>query len=139
MYLHKNISYKIIGLCMEIHNEYSYGQNERIYHSLVKEKLELNKINFSSQLKIPVYSKKTGKKIGLYIPDYIIEDKIILELKAKPFNRWQDENQLFEYLKTTNYEVGYLINFGLPSLYFKRFIFTNDRKTFICKTQITTY
>jgi len=131
MYLHKELSYKIVGICFETHNNYSYGQNERLYHNIIKEELENNQINFLSQPKVPVYSKKTGNKIGLYIPDYLIDNKVILELKAKPFNHWRDENQLFEYLKTTPYEIGYLVNFGLPSLYFKRLIFTNNRKTFI--------
>lgn len=131
MYLYKELSFKIIGLCMKIHNEYGNHHNEKIYHNLLTEILDLNKIEFKSEPKISVYSKITGKKIGLYIPDLLINNKILLEIKAQNFHQKKFEVQLSEYLKITPYEVAYLVNFGLPSLYFKRIIYTNDRKNFL--------
>ena len=130
-YLYKDLSYRIIGICMEIHREYKNGHNERIYHKVLEEKLKINKINFISKQKIFVYSKDTGAKIGSYEPDFVVDDKIILELKVKPINLNQFEIQLLEYLKTSKYEVGYLMNFGQPSLYFRRLIYTNDKKPYI--------
>lgn len=129
--LHKDLSYKIVGLCMEIHNEYGNNHNERIYHNLVAERFDENKISYESKPKISVYSRKTGKEIGFYVPDFLVGDVIILELKAKPFNDKRDEKQLSEYIKVTPYELGYLINFGTDSLHYKRIIYTNDRKSFL--------
>ncbi|MFA6296517.1 MAG: GxxExxY protein [Patescibacteria group bacterium] len=132
MFLHKELSWKIIGICMKIQNEYGSNHNERIYHSLLIEQFTLQKINFLSKPKIPVLSKQTGKKIGLYEPDFLIEKLIILEIKAKPFNFKKDETQLQEYLNTTPYEIGYLVNFGFQNkLYFKRIICTNNLKNFL--------
>lgn len=130
-YLFKDLSYKIVGICMEIHREYKNGHNERIYHKVLEEKLVINKINFVVKPRINIYSKDTGKKIGYYEPDLVIENKIIIELKAKPIILNNFEVQLLEYLKSSCYELGYLFNFGLPSLYFKRLICTNDNKSYI--------
>jgi len=129
--LHKELSYKIVGCCMKIHREYGPHHNERIYHNLLREQFELNEISYKSKPKIPVYSRETGKQIGFYVPDFLIEEAIILEIKAQPFNEKQGEVQLLEYLKTTPYELGYLINFGTPSLYRRRIIYTNDLKSFL--------
>lgn len=133
-YLYKDLSYKLVGICMEIHREYGYLHHERIYHKILEEKLGLNGMIFISKPKIIVYSKDTGNKIGYYEPDLVIDNKIVTELKAKPINLKQFEIQLSEYIKTSEYEVGYLFNFGLPSLYFKRIIYTNDKKLFSQKT-----
>lgn len=129
--LHKELSYRIVGLCMEIHREYGCVHNERIYHNLIKEKLEEHGISYLSEPKIIIYSKQSGNKIGYYKPDFVIDGKIILEIKAKPIIIKSQEIQLSEYIKTSEYELGYLINFGLKSLYFKRIIYTNDRKNFM--------
>lgn len=132
MLLHQELSYKIIGICFEIYNEYGPAHNERIYQNLIVERLEINHILFDSQPKIPVYSRQTGKKIGLYIPDLLIDNKIIIELKTKYFNSKSHEKQVFEYLKISPYEIAYLINFKTqPKLYYKRFIYTNDHKNFL--------
>lgn len=128
VYLYKELSYKLVGICMEIHRLYGNGHHERIYHNAFVEKLKLNNVKFVSKPKIVIYSKDTGDKLGYYEPDLIIENKIIAELKAKPAIIKQFEKQLSEYIKTSVYEVGYLFNFGLPSLYFKRIIYTNNNK-----------
>ena len=88
---------------MEIHNEYGPHHNERIYHKLVEEYFERNKIKYLSKPKIPVYSKESGKKIGCYEPDFLIVNVIILELKALPFVSGREEKQLVEYVKISPY------------------------------------
>lgn len=130
-FLHKELSYILVGLAMEIHREYGCFHNERIYHRLFCEKLIREKIPFLSNPKIPVFSRETGNKIGCYVPDLLINDIIVVELKALSFNSRSHEIQLSEYTKITPYEVAYLFNFGIPQLYFKRIIFTNDRKHFL--------
>lgn len=130
-FFYKELSYTLVGLAMEIHREYGYFHNERIYHRLFCERLTQKKIPFVSNPKIPVYSRETGNKIGCYVPDLLINDIIIIELKAVPYNSSNHEIQLSEYTKVTPYEVAYLFNFGVPKLYFKRIIFTNDRKHFL--------
>ena len=132
-YLCKDLSYKVVGLCMEIHREYGCVHNERVYHKLLIEKLEREKINFKSKPRIVIYSKETGNSVGYYEPDLIVEEKIVVELKAKPIVLKNYEIQLSEYIKISEYEVGYLFNFGLNPLYFKRIIYTNNNKPFLSK------
>jgi GxxExxY protein len=134
-FLHKELSYKIVGICIEIQKEYGNFHNERIFHKVLEEKLEKEKINFQSKPKIRVFSKDTGKHIGYYEPDFIIEDIIIVELKAKPITLKSDEVQLSEYIKTTKYEIGYLVNFGIKPLYFRRIIYTNDKKNLLVNSE----
>ncbi len=126
--LYKELSYKIVGLCIEIYNAYGSYHKEKVYQRLLKEKLDLNKIGNIFEPKIDLYSQDSGKIIGCYIPDFLIDNKVILEIKATKINCFRDEDQLLKYLKVSQYELGYLINFGLRSLYFKRLIFTNDKK-----------
>lgn len=131
MYLFKDLSYKIIGICMEIQRKYGPYHNERIYHNLLTEHFDLNRISYKSNPQILVFSRETGRKIGVYVPDFLVENAIVLEIKAQPFNAKKFEVQLSEYVKTTPYEVAYLINFGTQSLYYKRIIYTNDHKSFL--------
>lgn len=134
-FLHRELSYQIIGICMKIHNEYGPHHNERIYHKVLEEYFERHQIVYLSKPKIPVYSKESGKEIGYYQPDIVAGSVILIELKATPIPLRRDEKQLSEYLKTSHYEVAYLINFGTNMLYYKRIIYTNDRKNFLSATK----
>ena len=88
-------------------------------------------LKFERQKRINIYSIDSGKVLGVYIPDLVIEDKIIIEIKATNFTIDQFLRQQQSYLKASKYEIGYLVNFGAPKLYFKKSIFTNDRKPFM--------
>lgn len=126
--LHKELSYKIVGQCLEIYNNYGPHHKEVIYQRLLNEKLRLAGFKYLWEPKIDIYSLDTGKIIGCYVPDFLIDNKIILEIKATKINCFRDEQQLVHYLQVSEYELGYLVNFGLRSLYSKRLIYTNDRK-----------
>ena len=104
---------------------------ENYFINIEKEKLEKESITHLSKPMVKVFSKETGNKLGYYVPDFLVENKIMVELKAKPVVFKCDEIQLSEYIKTTQYEVGYLINFGVMPLYFKRIIYTNDKKNLL--------
>jgi GxxExxY protein len=132
-FLHKELSYRLVGICMAIHRDYKSVHNERIYHKALEERLNLDKLKFLSKPKIAIRSRDTGNEIGYYEPDLVIENKIVLELKAVPQVFRKHEIQLSEYLKASEYEIGYVFNFGLPSLYFRRIICTNDNKPFFAK------
>lgn len=132
-FLHKELSYKFIGICMALHRDYKSVHNERIYQKALEERLESERIKFISKPKIAIRSRDTGDEIGYYEPDLVIEDKIVVELKAVPQVFRKHEIQLSEYLKVSGYEVGYVINFGLPSLYFRRIICSNSGKPFFAK------
>lgn len=92
-------------------------------------------MEFQSQKRINIFSVESGKKLGTYVPDIVVEDKIIVEIKATDFTRTGDLNQQRSYLRASKYEISYLVNFCTPELEIKRAICTNDRKSFITKLQ----
>jgi GxxExxY protein len=126
--LYPDLSYKIRGAIMNIANKYGKGLKESIYQKALAEEFDKLGINYQQQKRITIYSFETGKPLGTYVPDFLIDDKIILEIKATDFIIQKDVQQQLSYLKASKYELGFLANFGTPQLYIKRSIFTNDRK-----------
>lgn len=129
--LHKDLSYLIQGCCFEIRKEYGAGQKELVYVNLLKECFEAKNLTVEKEKPIKIHSSKTGKIVGTYRPDLIIEDKIPIEVKSSSFTTRHDEKQLYHYLRNSNYELGYLVNFSTKQLFIKRIIYTNDRKPFL--------
>jgi len=131
--LEKELSYIVQGAFFEVYNKYGNGLKEKVYERAVIEVLRNKGVGAMSQVRIDIYSLDTGKKLGTYVPDLIVSNKIIIEIKATPFTRKDDLRQQRSYLQVSKYEIAYLVNFGTPKLEFYRSIFTNDRKPFISK------
>ncbi|WP_246253197.1 GxxExxY protein, partial [Flavobacterium collinsii] len=108
-----------------VYNELGYGFLERVYQNSLYLELKNKGLNVEAQKKIIVYYK--GLKVGEYYADLIVEDLIILELKTADYIAVEFENQILNYLKGTDCEVGLLLNFGTKPE-FRRKIFENNRK-----------
>lgn len=132
-FLHKELGYQLRGCFFKIRNNYGPGQKESVYVNLIAEWLKNQKIPFEKEKSIKIYSVDSGKVVGLYKPDFVIDDKILLEIKSARVTTKQDEKQLYFYLRNSKYEIGYLVNFSTPKLYIKRIIYTNDKKPFLKK------
>jgi len=128
--LHHDLTYRLRGIFFQIRNTYGPGQKENIYSNLLVEALKENKIPFEKEKFINIYTPN-GKLAGTYKPDFIIDDKIITEIKSSRLTTRIDEKQLYYYLRNSKYEVGFLVNFSTPKLYIRRVIYTNDRKPFL--------
>ena len=128
--LHEDLSYLIRGIFFDIRNNYGPGQKENVYQNLFKELLEQKNIKYEKEKSINIFSPD-NKKVGVYRPDFVIDDKIIIEIKSSRFIAKVDEKQLYYYLRNSKYEIGFLVNFSTPKLYIKRIIYTNDRKPFL--------
>lgn len=130
-FLYRKLSYKIRGILYDIRNKYGPGHKENVYSNLIEESCKLEKIYYDREKRINIYSDETKKIIGIYIPDFVIEDKIILEIKAsRELNRY-DHQQIYHYLRNSQHELGLLINFGTPELYIKRIVYSNYKKPFL--------
>ena len=128
--LHGELTYKLRGLFFDIRNTYGPGQKENIYSNLLVEALKENKIPFAKEKIINIYTP--NKKVaGTYKPDFVVDNKIIVEIKSSSYTTRIDEKQLYYYLRNSNYEIGLLVNFSTPKLYIKRIIYTNDKKPFL--------
>ena len=116
-------TYKIIGCCMSVHKELGAGFLESIYHEALEKEFKEHKIPFKSKEKLQVYYKNQPMN-KFFVADLICYDKIIVELKAATFLHKTMEAQTINYIKSTNFKIGLLINFGEKSLKWKRFINT---------------
>lgn len=116
---------KIIKCFYETYNILGYGFLEKVYENALLKELNANGFQCESQRKISVNYK--GDKVGEYYADILVDNVIILELKATDSLYEEHEYQLINYLKATNIELGLLLNFGKkPEI--RRKIFSNDRK-----------
>jgi GxxExxY protein len=131
--LYKELSYIIQGCCFEIRKEYGPGQKELVYVNLLKECIEKHNVPIEKEKSIKIYSSQSGKIVGSYRPDLIVDDKIIIEVKSTRITIKQDERQIYHYLRNSKYELGYLINFSTPRLFIKRIVYSNYKKPFLLK------
>jgi GxxExxY protein len=115
-------TYKIIGACMSVHKGLGAGFLESVYHEALEKEFKNQKVNFESKKKLQVYYNAPLQKY--FIADFICFDNIVVEIKAASFLHKDTEAQTINYLKSTNYPLGLLINFGQSSLTWKRFINT---------------
>lgn len=123
--LHQQLTDSIIKTFYEVYNELGHGFLEKIYQNSLYLELKNKGFKVEAQKKISVYYK--GIEVGEYYADLIVEDLIILELKAADYLVKDFENQVLNYLRGTNCEVGLLLNFRKKPE-FKRKIFENTRK-----------
>lgn len=129
--LEPDLSYKIRGCIFNVSNKYGRGLKENIYQKALAEEFAKAKLKFEQQKRINIYSFETGKKLGTYVPDFVVEGKIIVEIKASNFTTRHDIEQQRSYLRVSVYEIAYLVNFCTDKLDIKRSIHTNDRKPFV--------
>lgn len=123
--LHRELTSRIIGCFYEVYNTLGYGFLEKIYENAMM--IELGRQGLSCQQQIRIEVLYTGEIIGDYYADILVENAVILELKAAKSIAEEHENQLINYLKATPVEVGLLLNFGAKPEMVRK-IFTNDRK-----------
>lgn len=123
--LYKKETDAILSAFYEVHYDLGYGFLERVYQNALYQELKRRGFQCEVQKQIKVFFK--GREVGEYYADIVVDDKIILELKACDKICPDHEAQLLNYLKATTVEVGLLLNFG-ERPQFRRKIFTNDRK-----------
>jgi GxxExxY protein len=109
---------RIIGCAMEVHNRLGNGFQEVIYQRALEYEMELQKVGFTRECEMPIFYKE--KSIGTRRVDFLIEDKICVELKAQIKLEPVHLAQAINYLEAFNLEVGLLINFGNTKLEFHR-------------------
>jgi GxxExxY protein len=128
---HKDITDKILHAFFKVvYADLGYGFLEKVYENAMMIALRSMGLNVKNQEKITVYFQ--GQVVGEYFSDLIVEDKVIVELKAASRLLNEHEAQLLNYLRATPYEVGLVLNFG-PKPDFRRKVFANDRKTITWK------
>lgn len=118
--IHKDLSYEIIGIAYEAHNELGYGFQEKYYCRAIEALLQEHSLKFREQVYIPIVFK--GKKIGSYYLDFLIEDKVILEVKKGDQFYKKDIEQVYAYLKSHNLQLGVIVRFAKNGVKVKRIV-----------------
>ena len=115
----------IIKAFYKVYNTLGYGFLERVYHKALE--LELRKMGLTVQYKLRIEVYYEGAQVGIYQADLVINNKIIIEIKAAEGLHPAHEAQLVNYLRATEIEIGFLFNFGKEPQFVRKF-FSNERK-----------
>ncbi len=118
--LYKELAYAVVGAAMEVHRVLGPGFLEAVYQAALAQELALRGICFEQFKRLPVTYK--GVSVGEYEADFVVEDKIILELKAVSALHPKHEAQALHYLTATGCRLALLLNFGADSLERKRIV-----------------
>lgn len=118
--VYPELSYKIVGILFEVHNKLGGSYQEKYYQRAVAAVLVREKLRFEGELAVDLHIDE--HPIGRYLLDFLIEDKIVLELKAKPNLHKNDFRQVRAYLRAKNLRLGILANFRGKSVEFFRIL-----------------
>jgi GxxExxY protein len=124
-FLYEKESYLIRGACLEVWQSFGGVFKERIVDKSLSIALKEKGLEVEDRKRIDIYFRE--EKVGTYVPDKIVNSKILLEIKCKPFLHKKDIQQFWYYLKGSEYKLGFLINFG-EKLTIRRVIYDKARK-----------
>ena len=114
------ITYRINGAVYEVFRVLGHGFLEKVYENALM--VELKNCGLKAQNQFPIKVNYKGTEVGDYFADILVEDKVLVELKAVEYLQKIHEAQLLNYLKATNHKIGLLVNFYHPKAQIKRFI-----------------
>ena len=123
--LYSDVTELVIKVFYQVYNTLGYGFLEKVYENSMRIELKKMGLKVVAQKNIKVHYM--NYEVGDYFADLVVDDKVILELKAADALCEEHESQLINYLKATNVEVGLLLNFGKQAE-FRRKIFMNENK-----------
>lgn len=112
--------YQLMGLAFKVFKELGFGHKENFYQKSLANEFRSNNIDFVQQLRCKV--KYKDEEVGLYILDFLVFNKIVIELKQKSFISSKDINQLYKYLRATNLKLGLIITFTKDGARCKRVV-----------------
>jgi len=117
-FLHEELTSKIIEACFEVSNELGAGFLESVYAKALA--ITLMEKGLKVQSEVPLSVNFRGKIVGQYYADLLVDETVIVELKAVSVLTAEHQAQVINYLKATNIQVGLLVNFGRPKIEIKR-------------------
>lgn len=118
--IYPDLSYKVVGILYKVHNELGNKYQEKYYQKAIAIEFKSNKINFEKEVLVDLLYE--GNKIGKYFFDFLIENKIILEVKVTDRFKIADFKQISAYLKSKKIKLGILTNFRSQRLTYKRIL-----------------
>ena len=129
-YKHSGLTEVIIGCFYTVYNSVGFGFNEKAYENALT--AELKKKGLVAEQQKEVEIRYNGKSIGSFVPDIVVDDTVVLELKTTDNIHRSHEKQLLNYLKVKEYEAGLLLNFG-PKPQIVRKAYDNENKPWLLR------
>ena len=114
------LTYQINGAIFEVNRELGTGFLEKVYENALL--VELTHAGLKAENQVPIKVRYKGREVGEYFADIVVENQIILEVKAVDCLQKIHEAQLLNYLRATGYKIGLLVNFTHPKAEIRRFI-----------------
>jgi GxxExxY protein len=124
-FLYERETYLIRNACYNVWKEFGGAFKESVIDKALDVELAANGLKIESQKRINIHYK--GEKVGVYIPDKIVNNKVLIELKCKPFLTKENKRQFWLYLKGSEYKLGLLINFSPKRVEIKRRVYDKAR------------
>ncbi|PIZ00711.1 GxxExxY protein [bacterium (Candidatus Howlettbacteria) CG_4_10_14_0_8_um_filter_40_9] len=118
--VYPKFSYEIVGILFSVHNQLGGGLQEKIYYMALKKVFDQARIKYKEQFRVDL--NYGSSKITHYFLDFLIDDKIVLEIKTGDRFRKENIEQVYAYLKSTGLQLGILANFTKSSLKYKRIL-----------------
>jgi GxxExxY protein len=118
--IYPELSYKIVGILYKVYNELGGGYQERIYQAAVRKEFLEQKLGFMEQVKVDLFYE--GSKLHRYYLDFVVENKIVLELKVAPRFTPRDIMQVLGYLKQSGLQLGILATLSRNGVFYKRIL-----------------
>lgn len=119
--LEKDLTEKVIGACFDVSNELGSGFLENVYEKALL--ISLKDKGLKAKGQVPLKVKYKGQIVGDYFADILVEENLVIELKAAKSLTSEHEAQLINYLKASGVKVGLLVNFGKPKVEWKRIVY----------------
>jgi GxxExxY protein len=126
--IHSDVTEQVIGAFYEVYNDLGHGFLESVYENALTLALQASELSVKRQVPITVWYR--GAHCGEFRADIVVNDVVLVELKAAKAIEFAFEKQILNYLRATNIEVGLVLNFR-PSAQFRRLVLENHRKGFL--------
>lgn len=124
--IYPELSYQVVGVLFDAYNELGFGHRENHYQRAVARLLSARGISYRQQAPYKIISR--GECVGRYFLDFLIDDKIVLELKCGDYFSWQNIRQVKAYLFVSKRQLAILANFTSSGVRYKRLINTTAQK-----------
>lgn len=118
--IYPELSYKIIGCLFEVYNDLSFGYREKYYYNAIKKAFDRCGIRYKEQFCISLTYK--DEKVGKFFIDFLVENKVVLEIKVGNYFSRKNIEQTYQYLKSQNLKLGLLVNFTRSGIKFRRIL-----------------
>lgn len=124
--LYEDLTYRTRGAIFTVHKTLGSGHKESVYRKALAQEFKKQGISYLEEVSIPIFYNQV--KVGVYRPDFIVSEKIIIEIKAVQFLSKDSQEQMSHYLAGSSYCLGLLVNFGQRRAEIKRVIFDSARE-----------